>query len=400
MAKGEFVGSQLPLASLNFDPVPRFAEGDPGSPYIHLSQSRAELIVKAWNGQRSDVLDPRIIPLEQHMVILRGNALHEIIQLLELWWRISPPLEESRSSSGHQYQRPFAIRDYRDQYARNLDNLGTFLPTTSPQTVRRIQNQLSDIEQLMLPRSRRENYNRERQSIYKIIATKALNNFEHQPPFVETESIQELDELYPDFPFPHPTITWEAWQRTQSRQQVLSLMDSVHAYHMSCVIIPGTVPRKSGTEFRFGVVDHAERVTFSGRLDAVYSSVDQDGHPMMQIIDYKSSLPVIPKHGHAKDAFDLSVYYLLQAVSRLQDRDFDPTSTRIIINLFDPQRYPRSGVAIDYRGFTPQAYKAEPVTRVSLHRLPQYINQRAQRFLEKVKEQRERLKPILQPKKR
>lgn len=289
--QSELVGYQLALPddAGNMELVPRYSEGDKTKPYLALSQSRLELAAEALGHPESPVPDPGKLALPIHLAVTAGSIVHHIAQRTGLWRAIQPT----------------DTHGCEDKYRHNLFTLLPHLtPTSSPRQLRQIIAALDD-PRLALPKSGNRDVSAgARNTIYKIIAAKTLEEAKTRPPFSGAEPLFDTDE---GLPFPRPEIFSAAWEKNDRDGAVLELTKVIFEHDESRAVLPGDYGRNTkglgaASELRVSGLDHGNRLVWSGRLDFVFMVKDFHGGKIVQITDFKSSREKKPETAIENDA--------------------------------------------------------------------------------------------------
>lgn len=306
--QSELIGFQLALPddAGNMELVPRYSEGDKAQQYLGLSQSRLELAAEALGHPQNPVPDPGNLALPIHLAVTTGTVVHQIAQRTGLWRAIQP-------TDTHGYEA---------KYRHNLFTLLPHLtPSSSPRQLRQIIAALDD-PRLALPKSGdREVSAGARNTIYKIIAARTLEEAKTQPPFSGADPLFDADE---GLPFPRPEIFSAAWEEKSTDGTVLRLAEAIFKHDESQTVLPGDYGRNTkqlgaASELKISGLDHDDRLVWSGRLDSVTRVKDFHGKTVVKVTDFKNNREKKPETAVENDARNAAAFMTAQLAINLPE---------------------------------------------------------------------------------
>ncbi len=323
-----------------------------GAPIPKLSFSRLEQIGRLLDYPDEIVGATGFIDQEGQVRILKGNSLHTIQMLAQIWRSIVPLPHSiqnriSRGFGGWDYQS----ESYLVQYRQNLHNIGESLPTVRPELIQHFIALLDD-ERLAFPAGHDERDKRSRQSSYRIIAERVMEDIKTRYPFTDTQAMDFGTDMADEFPFSDPWQLEWYWQQMGAHKDILRQTDNIFSHHEDEPFMTGmTGHGSSGMEVRFHAFLPFYGFRWSGRMDEISIEEERLGQRTITITDYKSHLPEIPSGGREQDALLVSLCLTAQAARALTRDDLMTQGTAISLEERDLRGQHDAHVSIRYMSF-------------------------------------------------
>lgn len=411
-------------------PVPQ--EKEPGERLIPFSLSRMERVAYYLDNPNAEIVNPKVIALEQHANIMAGIIFHSMYESTGIW-RAAQSIQDlsDQRDRPYQYKRRAGLQqtggNSRDRFLQRISTLSENIPTAKAPHIKALFNFLNDPD-LAVTDPHGDIFKPVRREKYFQILDRILKWTYQFAPFTDTPPFDEMDDprFYGTIPFPNPKAFQELWHQRNMEQVIRKRVDNLFAFHEDEVIHPCSLILHSRSsnlfEPRFICIDpHKEkRIVVFARPDQVI--VTSDGQPIVRAYDIKINQPHITNQSeqpHQYEAYFLMHWLTALALQSLPQTP-DPKGKPFDVCLEPYAIKPLTKVSFHYLGFeqqpqSPLHMRTDPM-RVNVGRilhtteagkkipwrefwqnpnLYKYMETRLKRFLTKIREQEDRLEPVL-----